>query len=86
MRRFRVLRDLRFSSGICRAGEIVREASLDETGREADEFRRLLSGRSRGGAPRRSGARILFFWSDGFRTAEYGRDLELADRKGWRDD
>jgi len=90
-RRLRVRRDLVYvvdpetgRTETCPAGEIVREAELSETGRVGSEFRRLLSGRVRGGEPRRSGALILFEWAGGFRVAEYGRDLETAESRGWR--
>lgn len=83
-RRFRVIRPLRYGDQICPVGEIVSEASLADTGREIGAFRRLLSGRSRGQQKQRGGALILFRWNDGFRVAEFGRDLEAFTDKGWK--
>lgn len=90
-RRFRVLRDLTFvvdatsrRTEVCSAGEIVSEASVETIVQGQSEFRRLLSGRKKDGEKRAIGARILFEWNGGFRTAEFGRDLELVTGEGWR--
>lgn len=85
-RRFRVRRDLLFAGDLLRAGEIVTEADLHETGPARDEFKRILSGRQKGRPRSRlGGAAVLFWWNGRHRTAEFGRDLELVrgENGGW---